>query len=164
MPCPYRRFCTATADVNREGLLISEIDAARHAEIDQSCFLAAGDHADVEAGLPAQHLQKYVTIQRFSCGCRRDGDNLLRGGGASHLCEMASGGNRPLHRRRVQLALREFAFAEADRLLEAVQDCVGVLRFESDNEEPHGICAEVHKRDGVRPDTWSRVPGLWVHL
>jgi len=55
---------------------------------------------------------------------------------------MASGGNRPLHRCRVQLALREFAFAEADSLLEAVQDCVGVLRFESDNEEPHGICAE----------------------
>ena len=72
-----RDFHAAAADVDHHGVAVLEIDAVRGGLVNEPRFLGAGNHPDVNAGLPRDGRDELAAVFRFADGARRRGDDLV---------------------------------------------------------------------------------------
>ena len=95
---------------------------AGDAQIDEAGLFAAGDHAEVDAGLFLDPAHEVRAVGRVAHGGRGDGDDLRSAVDAAHLGHAAQDVDGPGHALFTQMSRLEGAFAQAHHVLDLVED------------------------------------------
>ncbi len=137
----------AAADVDEQPEAFALLQPAGNAEVDEARLFAARYGREVYPGLFLHAADKFGAVDGVAHGSRGDGDDFRRPIDRAHFRQPAQHSNGAGHRFLLKAAVGEPAFAEANHVLDLVQDRRGTVRMDADEQQTHRVAAEIDDAD-----------------
>ena len=147
----HHQLGAAAADVDEQAQALGMGQAAGDAQIDEAGLFAAGDHAEVDAGLFPDTAHEVRAVDRVAHGGRGDGDDLRGGVDGAHLGHAAQDVDGPGHALFTQVARLEGAFAQAHHVLDLVEDRMRAVGQDAHQHQAQRVAAQVDDADDAFP-------------
>jgi hypothetical protein len=144
-----RQLARAAADVQDHGGA-GQLHLGADAERDQAGLLGPGDHLEIDAGLLVDPVHERGPVLGLAGGARGHGSVEHHAVLLHEIPEAAERLDRALHGLRVDPAVLEDRFSQADRDPLPLEDLVPCGALEFRDGDPHRVAAHVHPRAADR--------------